>query len=173
VLKGRGTFAKPWGMKNSSGKTAARRAAARIATALGLCAVLAGCAAQYRNHGYVPDAASLAQVAVGLDDRASVEETLGAPVTRGVLGEEKWVWVGYRTRTLGAAAPKEIARSIVVVSFDDRDRVSNVERLDLSDGRPVAFSRRVTETDVGQISIWQQFLQNIGQFNPADFIDQE
>lgn len=135
--------------------------------------VLAGCSAQFRNHGYIPPPDALSQVAVGIDDRASVEETLGPPVTRGVLGEDVWVWVSYRTRTVGAAAPQEVERSILAASFAEDGRLANIERLDLADGRPVAFSRRVTDTNVGQISIWQQFLQNIGQFNPGDFIGED
>jgi|AVFP01.1.fsa_nt_gi outer membrane protein assembly factor BamE (lipoprotein component of BamABCDE complex) len=134
---------------------------------------LAGCSPLYRNHGYVPDNAALAQVTVGADTRATVEEALGPPVTSGVMGDRVWLWVSYRTRTIGAAAPRELNRSIVAITFTENDRVANVERLDLEDGRPVAFSRRVTDTNIAQITLWQQILRNIGQFNPADFIGQE
>ena len=37
------------------------------------------CSAVYRNHGFTPLDADLAKIVVGVDTRASVEETLGAP----------------------------------------------------------------------------------------------
>ncbi|MEM7295636.1 MAG: outer membrane protein assembly factor BamE, partial [Pseudomonadota bacterium] len=42
-----------------------------------LLASLSACAAEFRNHGYAPTDAELAEVLVGIDTRGSVEETLG------------------------------------------------------------------------------------------------
>ena len=42
------------------------------------------CTTIYRNHGYVPSDEILANIAIGIDTHASVEDTLGMPTTGGV-----------------------------------------------------------------------------------------
>ena len=42
------------------------------------------CTTIYRNHGYVPNDEVLANIVIGIDTRASVEDTLGMPTTGGV-----------------------------------------------------------------------------------------
>ena len=42
------------------------------------------CTNIYRNHGYVPSDGVLANIVIGIDTRASVEDTLGMPTTGGV-----------------------------------------------------------------------------------------
>jgi outer membrane protein assembly factor BamE (lipoprotein component of BamABCDE complex) len=63
-------------MGRNQAKPSCRRPA-RIAMVAVTALALAGCSPLYRNHGYVPDNAALAQVAVGADTRATVEEALG------------------------------------------------------------------------------------------------
>jgi outer membrane protein assembly factor BamE (lipoprotein component of BamABCDE complex) len=140
--------------------TTVRRAAAGLALL-----ALAACASQYRNHGYAPDESQLAEIVVGVDTRASVEETIGRPSSTGVLQESGWYYVASRVRRSGARAPEEVEREVVAISFDNDGVVSNVERYGLEDGRVVALSRRVTETNIGRITLIQQIIRNFGRID--------
>ena len=136
---------------------------------LGLClAAIAACSPVYRNHGYVPRDEDLALVSVGVDTRDSVGNKVGRPSSSGVLSGAAWYYVGSRWKHVGLRAPQEIERQVVAVSFDDNDRVENVERFGLEKGQVVALSRRVTDSNITGVGFIRQLLGNIGRFNAAD-----
>lgn len=136
------------------------------AAVFALCMLGAGCAAQYRNHGYVPSEADLTEVIVGVDTRESVAETLGAPTAGGVLEEGGFYYVRSQVRTVGPSRPTEVSRELVAVTFDSDGTVANVERFGLDDGQVVVLSRRVTDNGLNNISFIRQLLGSIGNFNP-------
>ena len=108
-------------------------------------AVLAGCAAEFRNHGYAPSDSELAGIVVGRDTRESVAEAIGPPTAEGLRQQGAWYYVESRFRHFAWQAPKEIEREVVAISFGRNGRVSNIERFGLEDGRIVTLSRRVTK----------------------------
>ena len=124
---------------------------------------LAACAPIYRNHGYVPPDLELAQVVPGQTTRDDLPALVGRP--------SAWYYVGSRWRRLGPAAPEEINREVVAISFAPDGVVSNVERFGLEQGRVVTLSRRVTEGSVAEVSVIGQLLGNLGNFQAGDFID--
>lgn len=131
---------------------------------------LSACAAEIRNHGYVPSDTDLATIAVGVDDRDSVSERLGLPTTGGVLNESGFFYVASRWRYLGFLAPRIVDRQLVAVRFDGAGKVSNVERFTLRDGRVFPISRRVTEENVRDTTFLRQLLGNLGNFDASQVI---
>lgn len=146
-----------------------RLSAGKFAAVLVVMAGLAGCSAQFSNHGYVPLAEDLDQVIVGVDTRASVEETLGAAGSGSVINDQGIYYVRSRLRTMGFRAPEVVEREVVAISFDAGGTVQNVERFGLQDGAVVALSRRVTSSGVANKSFLRQLLGNLGRFNPGAF----
>ncbi|MEX0319052.1 MULTISPECIES: outer membrane protein assembly factor BamE [unclassified Ruegeria] len=127
------------------------------------------CTAIYRNHGYVPSEAELAEVKVGVDTRDSVIEAVGAPSSSGVLEESGYYYVASRIRHYGPKRPQVVSRELVAISFDQRGVVRNIERFGLEDGIVVPLERRVTSSSVEDKTFLRQLLGNIGNFNPAGF----
>lgn len=132
---------------------------------------LAACSTQYRNHGYVPSEDLLDRVVVGVDTRASVARLAGQPNTTGILQDGGWYYVQSRYRRDGYRAPEEIERQVVAVSFDDGDKVTNIERYSLADGRVVPLSRRVTDSNVKGIGFFRQLFGNIGVLSAEQFFE--
>lgn len=132
-------------------------------------AVLAGCSAQYRDHGYVPPPEDLAEVELG-DTRESVRETIGAPTTSALADESGYYYVSSRMRHFAWRAPEEVSREIVAVSFSDAGTVTNVERYGLEDGVAVPLERRVTESG-GSRGVLRQLLSRLGGFSPGAFLE--
>ncbi|WP_022707169.1 outer membrane protein assembly factor BamE [Paracoccus sp. PARArs4] len=132
---------------------------------------VAACSPTYRNHGYVPPEIDLAQVQVGQTTREDLPALIGRPSAQGLLTGSGWYYVGSRWRRIGPAAPQEIERQVVAVSFAESGVVSNVERFGLERGRIVSLSRRVTDGSVTEISLIGQLLGNLGNFQAADFIE--
>ena len=72
---------------------------------------------------------------------------------------------------MGYREAEVVNREVVVVSFNAGGQVSNVERYGLEDGRVVALSRRVTETNLGRLTIVEQFLRSLGRIDPSELIN--
>ncbi len=128
---------------------------------------LAGCTAQYRNHGYAPSEEDLAAIAVGVDTRDTVREVVGAPSTDGLLSGGDYYYVRSRVRHFAYKRPEVIKRELLAISFDDTGVVQNIERFGLEDGRAVPLSRRVTDSSVTNKSFFRQLLGAIGQIGPS------
>ncbi|MGR3803444.1 outer membrane protein assembly factor BamE [Marinibacterium profundimaris] len=144
-----------------------RRPLLRLALVAGLGLSLGACSAQYRNHGYTPSDAQLSEIVVGVDTRDSVAETVGAPTSAGILAGSDYYYVSSKVRHFGAAAPKEVERKLVAISFDDGGVVRNIETYALEDGRVVPLTRRVTNTGITDKTFLRQLLGNIGNFRPG------
>lgn len=145
------------------------RSGLRLLTVAGLAIGVAGCSAQYSNHGYIPPQEELDLIEVGSDTRESVADKVGVPASSGLLTDSGYYYVRMRTRAVGPIPPKEIERQVVAISFSERGVVQNVERFGLERGQVVPLSRRVTESSIRDNSFIRQLLSNIGRFNPAGF----
>jgi outer membrane protein assembly factor BamE (lipoprotein component of BamABCDE complex) len=132
--------------------------------------ILASCTVQFRNHGYVPSEAELANIIVGSDTRDTVASLIGRPTAQGVLESSGWYYVESRFRHFAYQAPRKISRQVVAISFDARGRVANIERFGLQDGRVIALSRRITKSSIGKIPLLRGLLGNIGAPSAAGFL---
>ncbi len=138
-----------------------------------LCAGLAlavACTPIVRNYGYIPTPGDLAQITVGQDTRETVTTAIGPPTTTGVLGQDAYFYVQSRFETLGAAAPVEVDRQVLAISFNAGGTVSNIERFGLEDGNVVTLSRRVTEDNRRDNTFLRQLLGNVGRVNAEDLL---
>ena len=130
---------------------------------------LAACTAQVRHHGYAPDDRDLARITVGQDTRETVAEAIGRPSSTGLMRDSAWYYVASARRHYGWREPQEIDREVVAVSFSDAGAVANIERFGLEDGRVVALSRRVTDTNIRGVTLIEQLFRNIGSFSAGQF----
>ncbi|WP_123792385.1 outer membrane protein assembly factor BamE [Pacificibacter maritimus] len=131
---------------------------------------LTACVAQYRNHGYTPNDADLAQIVVGKDTKDTVRNAIGVPQSEGLLADSAWYYVRSQFKHLGAYAPKEVDRQVLAISFDTSGRVSNVERYGLEDGQVVTLSRRVTVSNVQGTTFLKQLFGNLGQVSAEQLL---
>lgn len=145
-----------------------QRRGARLILAGVLALAVAACSATYTNHGYIPPAEDLEMIVPGVDTRASVEETIGQPSTAGVMSDETWFYIASRQRHFAYRAPEVVERDIVAISFDGDGTVQNIRELGLEDGQVVRFSRRVTESNIQEMTFLRQLVGNIGRVNIAE-----
>jgi outer membrane protein assembly factor BamE (lipoprotein component of BamABCDE complex) len=147
----------------SSGRLSGAKTRAFLAACVFV--LVSACTAQFQNHGYTPSDEDLSAVLVGVDTRASVEETVGRPSASGVLQDEAWYYISSRVRTWAYRAPQTIEREIVAISFDEDGTVANIERFGLADGQVVTLSRRITETSIREFGLIQNLLRNFGRID--------
>lgn len=142
----------------------------RVVSAMALCCliVVTACSATYRNHGYVPPDEDLQNLVVGVDTRATVDDTVGPPSLSGMLGDGNYYYVRSRIREFGMYRPEVVERQILAISFNGDNTIANIERFDLADGNLVPLSRRVTDSSVVNNGFLRQLLGNFGNLNPVD-----
>lgn len=133
---------------------------------------LASCSTIYKDHGYLPLDTGLKNVVIGKDTRNSVTELLGSPSGSGVLEDGAIFYISTKIKNFLFYEPKVVSRDMIVVSFDDRDLVENIEKFTLEDGRVVVLSRRVTSAPVKGPKILSQIFGNLGNADAGTLLGQ-
>ena len=98
--------------------------------ALGLVVALTagGCSQLKGRQGYIVDPVLTDSVAVGVDNRESVEKTLGRPTFVGQFSNNEYYYVSRETRQLAFAKPRPISQQVLRVRFDPAGNVVAVDR---------------------------------------------
>ena len=142
----------------------------RVVSAMALCCliVVTACSATYRNHGYAPLDEDLQNLVVGVDTRATVDDSVGPPSLSGMLGDGNYYYVRSRVREYGMFRPEVVERQVLAISFNGDNTIANIERFGLEDGNIVPLSRRVTDSSVLSNGFLRQLLGNITNINPLE-----
>ena len=127
-------------------------------------ALVAACSNIDRKHGYVPSDEDLNQIVVGVDTKDTVAEVVGRPTASGVLADGGWYYVASKFRAYGIRERQEVDREVVAISFAGDGTVSNVERFGLENGKIIAISRRVTDSNIQGVSFLRQLFGSVGNF---------
>jgi outer membrane protein assembly factor BamE (lipoprotein component of BamABCDE complex) len=127
---------------------------------------LAACAANVSTHGHRLDAAALAQVEPGQSSQDDVIQLLGSPSSIATFDDRTWYYVSQRTERRSFYYTNVVSQDVVAIVFDDQGTVNHIDRHDLNGAREVDLVDRETPTAGNELSVLEQFLGNIGRFNP-------
>ncbi|MCK0139113.1 outer membrane protein assembly factor BamE [Aliiroseovarius sp. F47248L] len=142
----------------------------KMVGAMLLLALVTGCSATYRNHGYMPPKEDVDLIEVGKDTRETVGASIGKPGTSGLLAGSGYYYVRSRFKHYLYNAPQEIDREVLAISFTEKGVVQNIERFGLEDGRIVVLERRVTDSNVKGIGFLRQLFGSFGRIDVAEQI---
>ncbi|MBV7256199.1 outer membrane protein assembly factor BamE [Pacificimonas sp. WHA3] len=87
-----------------------------------------GCTRLRAQQGYVGDEELITAIAPGVDNRESVERTLGRPTFVSQWDDGIWYYVARRTKQLAFLESKPSAQEVMVVRFDTAGNVTTVDR---------------------------------------------
>ena len=107
-------------------------AVSKVATAVLGAAMLSGCAGiTTREHrGYVMDEQLTTGIQVGVDNKQSVEKTLGLPTFQGTFDQNDWYYVSRDTRAFAFRNPRVTDQTVVHIRFDQAGNVAAINRTD-------------------------------------------
>ena len=131
---------------------------------MGLAWALAGCSATYTNHGYTPPQSELDEITVGLDTRADVAQSVGRPADTGLVDDDAWYYLSSRVRTFALFNPRVTERRLVAIQCDEAGVGRDVTTSGIADGKPVELVTRTTETFGQELTVVEQFLGNLFNF---------
>ena len=83
------------------------------------------------HQGYLVDTQLLATVQPGIDNKQSVQKTLGLPSFTGQFDDNDWYYIGRETKQLAFGVPKPTAQTVLHVRFDSAGNVAEVSRTGL------------------------------------------
>ena len=96
--------------------------------AAGLAMLAGGCASIRDHRGYLLDTALVDSVLPGVDNRVSVERTLGRPTFVSQFGDQAWYYVSQDTTQKAFRRPRTKQQTILRVRFDPAGNVAGVDR---------------------------------------------
>lgn len=132
--------------------------------ALGLIVALtaSGCSQLKGRQGYIVDPVLTDSVSVGVDNRESVEKTLGRPTFVGQFSNNEYYYVSRETRQLAFAKPRPISQQVLRVRFDPAGNVVAVDRTGIELVSKLSPSGDKTPTLGRNRSFFEDIFGNIG-----------
>jgi outer membrane protein assembly factor BamE (lipoprotein component of BamABCDE complex) len=87
-----------------------------------------GCASIRESRGYIVDQTLTSSIQPGIDNKQSVQGTLGHPSFESQFGQPTWYYVSSFTGRRPFVKPKITEHSVLAVKFDAAGNVASVER---------------------------------------------
>ncbi|MEO6151909.1 MAG: outer membrane protein assembly factor BamE [Croceibacterium sp.] len=100
----------------------------RIGAGLAAASLVAGCSSIVNHRGYIADELLVQSVSPGVDNRQSVERTLGRPSFISQFGPQVWYYVGSNTHQAPFSRPTIYQHGVTAVSFDAAGNVAAIKR---------------------------------------------
>ncbi len=124
-----------------------------------LTSLFISCTTNIKNHGYIPSKSELDALVIGKDNKDSVSKKIGLPATAGLEGS--FYYVRSTFNAPGFRSAQLIDRTVVLLSFDKRNFLRNIETFSVDKKTVVRLDYRVTETGLENKSILQQIIGSI------------
>ncbi|WP_152433734.1 outer membrane protein assembly factor BamE [Erythrobacter sp. THAF29] len=107
---------------------AGRGRIAKLALLGGALLSLGACASIQESRGYVIDQVLLQSIQPGIDNKRSVEGTLGRPTFTSQFGEQTWYYISSVTARKPFVRPRIRNHSVLAIKFDEDGNVAMVDR---------------------------------------------
>ena len=135
----------------------------RFLPVLALAAVLvSGCVPIRQHQGYILDADLVNSVQPGVDNRASVLQTLGKPTLTGQFGGGDWYYVARDTHNIAFQNPRAATQITLQISFDAAGTVSTIRRGGIQQVASIDPYGRTTPTLGKKRGFFEDLFGNIG-----------
>ena len=134
-----------------------------IIIAAGLAVSACGNSREVRGYVFDPQLADAIQP--GVDNRISVESTLGTPTIKATFDDSTWYYVSTQVRVRPVFWPDPKEHRVLVVGFNDSGVVSSINNLGLEDMQEIKMAGDKTPTKGRRLSFFQQIFGSIGRFS--------
>ncbi|SFG35101.1 Beta-barrel assembly machine subunit BamE [Novosphingobium sp. CF614] len=130
--------------------------------AAALAALVGGCSSIRDHRGYLVDQTLLDSVQPGIDNRLSVEKTLGRPTFVSQFGQKDYYYVSQIVKTPPFGKPRTSEQTVLRVRFDTADNVVAVDKRGMEQVARISPEGDKTPTLGRHRSLLQDLFGNIG-----------
>lgn len=134
----------------------------RMVMAVALVLGAGGCSTIRDHRGYLVDPALTQSVLPGVDNRLSVERSLGQPTLKSQFGQQSYYYVSLDTAQKPFTRPRIYAGSIMRVAFDGAGNVELVNRGGVERAVRIEPDKHTTPTLGRDRSFFEDLFGNIG-----------
>ena len=132
-----------------------------------LLAALSGCTAMKDHRGFLVDQALVDSVLPGVDNKMSVERTLGRPTLASQFGDPVWYYVSTDTRQVAFHTPTVVKQTVLRVRFDAKGRVIGVDHAGAEKVAKITPEQDYTKVLGKKRTLIEDLFGNIGTVNAA------
>ena len=133
-----------------------------MAATLGIAMLAGGCASIRDHRGYLVDTALVDSVLPHVDNRTSVERTLGRPTWVSQFGNKDYYYVSVDTKQAAFHRSKTYNETVLRVRFDEAGNVAAVDRTGMEKVARITPDGKVTPT-LGRVrSFLEDLFGNVG-----------
>jgi len=115
--------------------------------------------------GYIFDTELADAILAGVDNRQSVQSTLGTPTVAATFSDDTWYYVSTTVRIRPVFWPDAKFHRVMAVRFNEQGVVENVNNYDMSDMVNVSPVNDKTPTKGRKLNLFQQIFGNVGRFS--------
>jgi outer membrane protein assembly factor BamE (lipoprotein component of BamABCDE complex) len=95
---------------------------------MSLLVLMGGCSRIREHQGYLTDQLIVDSILPGIDNRDSVEGSMGRPTFVSQFGPERWYYISRTTKQLAFGDPKPIDQYLFVIQFDPAGNVVSIDK---------------------------------------------
>ena len=129
----------------------------------GVLVTSAGCSRIVGHQGYLLDTQLVATVQPGVDNKQSVQRTLGRPSFTGQFTDSDWYYVARETRQLAFGKPRPVEQTALHVHFDPAGNVESVTHMGLDQVASIDPVSAKTPTLGRKRGFFEDLFGNIGR----------
>ncbi len=132
-----------------------------------VCGFAPGCSRIRDAKGYISDDAQIATLKAGIDNKSSVEKTLGKPSVVSEFDNNTWYYVSQNTAQIAFMLPKPTKHQVLVVTFNDKGNMLKIEKKGLEQIVAANQASGKTPTRGKELGFWSQLFGDFGNGNSS------
>lgn len=136
----------------------------KLVTCLALGLSVVACGERIQTRGYIFDKELADAIEPGIDNKQSVQATLGTPTVLAAFDDKTWYYVSTNVKVKPLYHPKPTWRRVMAVTFSDKGVVEKIDNYDLSKAQTIKPVADKTPTRGKNLSFFQQLFMNVGRF---------
>lgn len=126
--------------------------------------LISACTPTLATRGNMVEEYQLKEILAGIDGKDDVMRKIGSPTTISTFDENKWYYMGQKTKKKGILDPKLSEEKIILVRFDADGKVGAVTEQQ-SGREDIPLVQRTTPVSGNDYTFLQQMIGNVGKFN--------
>lgn len=126
--------------------------------------LISACTPTLATRGNMVEEYQLKEILAGIDGKDDVMRKIGSPTTISTFDENKWYYMGQKTKKKGILDPKLSEEKIILISFDADGKVGSVTQQQ-SGREDIPLVQRTTPVSGNDYTFLQQMIGNVGKFN--------
>lgn len=127
--------------------------------------IIIGCTPTVSTHGNMLEDYQIEEIKVGESTRSDILRTFGSPTSKSTFDPLVWYYIGQTKEKRGILDPEVVDEKIYLVAFSDEGVLKALQKID-RERMNIPYARNKTPTHGNETTIMQQFLGNLGKFNP-------